>query len=45
MIEVLKSKGIICFLAFVVLIGFISANTLNSMNDGVNTNNILFMNE
>lgn len=38
MSEVLKSKGIICFFIFIIFIGIVSSNSLNSMKNQPTTN-------
>lgn len=45
MLEMLKSKGIICFFIFVIAIGLLSSNSLNSMTNDDNKDNIIIMNE
>ena len=41
MSEVLKSKGIICFFVFIIFIGIVSSNSLNSMKNQTTTNIIV----
>lgn len=45
MSEILKSRGIICFFIFIILIGLISSNNLNSMKSDDEINNIIVMNK
>ena len=42
--EIIMSKGIICFFVFIIAIGFISTNSINSMNNNDNKN-IVVINE
>ena len=43
MSEILKSKGIICFFVFVIIMGVLSSNTLNSMKNYSDIDNIIIM--
>ena len=43
--EILKSKGIISFFVFVVIMGLVSANNINSMKNSENIDNIVVMND
>lgn len=45
MVEILKSKGIICFFIFVIVIGVLSSNSLNSMTSDNSIDNVIVMNE
>lgn len=45
MIEILKSKGIICFFIFIIAIGVLSSNSLSSMANDNNIDNVIVMNE
>ncbi len=45
MIEILKSKGIICFFIFIIAIGVLSSNSFNSMASDNNIDNVIAMNE
>lgn len=44
MLEMLKSKGIICFFIFIIAMGIISSNSLSSMQNN-NIGNESFNNE
>ncbi len=43
MMDILRSKGIICFFLFIVVMGIISSNSLNSMNDNNMNDGIIVM--
>ncbi len=45
MMEILKSKGIICFFLFIIVMGVLSSNSLNSMESDNDIDNILIMAE
>lgn len=45
MVEILKSKGIICFFIFIIAIGMLSSNSLDSMSSDNTINNVIVMNE
>ncbi len=45
MSEVLKSKGIICFFVFIIFIGIVSSNSLNSMKNDSSLNNVVVLNK
>lgn len=45
MSEILKSKGIICFFVFIILMGLLSSNSLNSMKEEDVLNNVIIMND
>lgn len=43
MMDILRSKGIICFFLFIIVMGVLSSNSLNSMNDNKMNDNIVVM--
>ncbi|MCI8777565.1 MAG: hypothetical protein HFI86_03725 [Bacilli bacterium] len=43
MIDILKSKGIICFFLFIIVMGVLSSNSLNYMNDNRTNDSIVVM--
>lgn len=45
MMDILKSKGIICFFLFIIVMGVLSSNSLNSMESDSDMDNILIMAE
>lgn len=45
MVEILKSKGIICFFLFIIAIGMLTSNSLNSMSSDNTIDNVILMNE
>lgn len=43
MVDILKSKGIICFFLFIIVMGVLSSNSLNYMNDNKTNDSIVVM--
>ncbi len=45
MMDILRSKGIICFFIFIIVMGVISSNSLNYVEGNNNIDNIVIMAE